>query len=153
MSLAEAIVDCADNYNVKSKTFKDPKAKSISTYRVENSNAKNYEIIKIDGCVFKSDETKCDYAMRLIEEKKIFFIELKGSDNNKGLEQLYQTIINTKKYFSSYKNQVRLIVSKAEAPRNLNQNLIAKIATLTGDVMNGKLKKFIKINNTYTEII
>jgi hypothetical protein len=25
MSLAEAIVDCADNYNVKSKTFKDPK--------------------------------------------------------------------------------------------------------------------------------
>ena len=91
--------------------------------------------------------------MRLKEEKKIYFIQLKGSDNNKGLEQLYQTIINTKKYFSSYKNQVRLIVSKAEAPRNLNQNLIAKIATLTGDVMNGKLKKFIKINNTYTEII
>jgi hypothetical protein len=47
-------------------------SKSISTYRVENSNAKNYEIIKIDGCVFKSDETKCDYAMRLIEEKKYF---------------------------------------------------------------------------------
>lgn len=153
MSLAEAIIDCADHYNVRSKTFTDPKAKSASSYKVENLSAKNYEVIKIDGCVFKSDETKCDYAMRVKDEKDIFFVELKGSDNNKGLEQLYQTIINTKDYFSGYKKQVRLIVSKAEAPRNLNQNLISKIAALTGDVMNGKLKRFIKTNNTYTEII
>lgn len=155
MNLGNIIKGCTKDYSDKRKTFVDPKEKSGSNYKVENFDETSYSMVEVDDCVFNSDLTKCDYAMICEKEKNkiVHFVELKGSDNNKGLNQIYETIYNTKQYFIGYKIKTRLIVTKAEAPRNLDQNLILKIARVTGDVMNGKSKNFIKTNNTFTETI
>jgi len=153
MSLKEKILACSTSFSDKRKTFYDPKALSDSNYKVENLKEKIYSLVKMDGCVFDSNETKCDFGMHLQDDNTIHFIELKGSDNNKGLMQLIETINNTKECYKGFNKKVRLIVSRAEAPRNLDQKLIDKIGVITDDIMNGKKKTFIKTNNTFTEYI
>lgn len=153
MRLSEKIQSCSNSFDDKRKTFYDPKAKSDSNYKVENNSNRKFSIIRFDDCVFDSKDTKCDYGMQIENDNAIHFIELKGSDNHQGLKQIYETILNTKAIFKDNAIKIRLIVSKAEAPRNLNQGLIDKIGEITRDRMNGKKKTFIKTNNTFTEHI
>ena len=153
MSLSEKIAACSVSFSDKRKTIVDKKAKSNSSYKIENPIEKEFKIIRFDDCVFDSSDSKCDFGMQVANESTIHFVELKGSDNNQGLKQLHQTLTDTKDYFFSHTRKVRLIVSRAEAPRNLDRNIIDKIATLTGDIMNGKKQHFIKANHSYTEII
>lgn len=149
MSLIEKIASCSRAYTDTRKTLSDPSAKSKSLYKIDNTHQKEFKVIRMDACVFHSNEAKCDYGMEV--DNTIHFIELKGSDNNQGLKQLYQTLLLTKDHYSNHTKKARLIVSRAEAPRNLDMLTIRKIAGIVGDTMNGSTNNFIKANNQFTE--
>jgi len=58
-----------------------------------NPNHNTYRAIQVDGCVFNAaDGQKCD---KLLESEKYadqYFVELKGGDSGKAVEQLEDTI-------------------------------------------------------------
>jgi hypothetical protein len=151
MSLSQKISACSSIYSDKLKILRDPKALSKSVYRIENNQRKEFKVIPIDSCVFDSRIDKCDFGLEV--ENTIHFIELKGKDNNKGLRQLHTTLTTTHDIFRSHVRKVRLIVSEAEAPRNLDQTTILKISRIVNDTLNSNKGHFIKTNNSFTEII
>lgn len=58
-----------------------------------NPSHNTYRAIQVDGCVFNAEDGhKCD---KLLESEKYadqYFVELKGGDSNKAVEQLKDTI-------------------------------------------------------------
>lgn len=64
-----------------------------------NDGRRQYERVRIDGCVITSDEPRCDDLLRCRRDNDNnspvildYFIELKGSDVAHALEQLIATI-------------------------------------------------------------
>lgn len=151
MSLSEKISSCSTIYSDKLKTLFDPKALSKSVYKIENNSKKEFKVIRIDRCVFDSKIDKCDFGLEV--DNAIHFIELKGKDNNKGLRQLHTTLTSTQDSFKNHVKKIRLVVSEAEAPRNLDKTTILKISTIVKDSLNSTKGHFIKTNKTFTEVI
>jgi hypothetical protein len=151
MNLADKIGACTQTFTVERKTLRDPKALSNSQYKISNPQGKEFSVVEIDRCVFDSNLSKCDYAVQLLQDKQICFIELKGSDNNKSLQQLYTTLVNTETIYKDYIKKVRLVVSKSEAPRFLDKKTIRAIAKIVNDPLNGPKGNFIRTNRSFTE--
>lgn len=112
--------------------LKDKKAKSKVCFTIKNDNSKSYNVIPFDDCVFqkvKYETEKCDYGVEI--ENKIYFIELKGSDNNKALKQILKTIESTKKCFKNYIYYARVVTSHKQELDNLDKITYKKIIKLT----------------------
>ena len=59
----------------------------------ENPDHNTYRAIQVDGCVFNSaDGQKCDNLLESEEYADQYFVELKGGDSNKAVEQLKDTM-------------------------------------------------------------
>ena len=59
----------------------------------ENPDHNTYRAIQVDGCVFSdADGHKCDNLLESEEYADQYFVELKGSDSSKAVEQLKETI-------------------------------------------------------------
>jgi hypothetical protein len=151
MSLFDKITSCSNRYTKKLDTIKDPKGASKSVYKIDNKEEIIYNMIEFDGCVFKNLIKKCDYGLDV--NNTIHFIELKGSDINSSLKQIYTTIVETKEIFKSHTKKVRIIVSSIKAPQNLDRITQRKISLLIGKTSSDKSNYFIIAKNSFTEII
>ena len=59
----------------------------------ENPDHNTYRAIQVDGCVFNAaDGQKCDKLLESEQYADQYFIELKGGDSSKAVEQLKDTI-------------------------------------------------------------
>ncbi len=59
----------------------------------ENPNHNSYLAIQVDGCVFSAaDGPKCDKLLESEMYADQYFVELKGGDTMKAVEQLKETI-------------------------------------------------------------
>lgn len=59
----------------------------------ENPDHNTYRAIQVDGCVFNAaDGHKCDNLLESEQYADQYFVELKGSDSSKAVEQLKDTI-------------------------------------------------------------
>ena len=58
-----------------------------------NPDNNTYRAIQVDGCVFKAEDGhKCDNLLEIEKYADQYFVELKGGDSNKAVEQLKDTI-------------------------------------------------------------
>ena len=58
-----------------------------------NPEHNTYRAIQVDGCVFNAEDGhKCDNLLESVEYADQYFVELKGGDSNKAVEQLKDTI-------------------------------------------------------------
>jgi hypothetical protein len=133
--------------NKKIDIIQDKKAKSKVKYIIENKNQSEYKIIPFDNGVFKeiqSKTEKCDFG--LVVENRVYFIELKGSDNNKALKQILETLKNTQSCFKKNEFCARVVTSNKQKPENLDKITESKIKKLTKN-------NLIISQNSYTEII
>ncbi|MCF6307631.1 MAG: hypothetical protein L3J09_06725 [Flavobacteriaceae bacterium] len=91
-----------------------------SIYRGINQNNKVVLKYKIDDCVYplNSKEIRCDYLLKA--NNNLFFIELKGSDVKKGLNQLIVSISNLKQYFEFNSINARIVTTRGLKPKRLN---------------------------------
>lgn len=133
------INECKVSKNNKKETLIDRGAKSKSKCLIENAHEKDYIVIEFENCVYKSiqNETKkCDYGIETTDD--IYYIELKGSDNNQGLKQLLITVENTRDCFKiPDSNKLKglysiLVVSQIEKPQNLDKITLKKLSKLIG---------------------
>ncbi len=91
-----------------------------SVYRLINSNNDRISIYEIDGCVYDagSRETRCDYLLNTGD--KLFFIELKGINVRKGLNQILTSIRKLKQYFNYDSINARIVTTRGQKPKRLN---------------------------------
>lgn len=76
--------------------------------KVASENGKRFEIdsnedftrIKIDGCLIPSQQVeKCDFGFVRHSNNEFYFVELKGKDINKAINQIISTISNFEENF------------------------------------------------------
>lgn len=106
---------------------------------VAEENGKKYELrndseipvrkIKVDKCLAQNErEKRCDFLMEVENLERVYFIELKGGDLNKAVNQIYSTIIYLKKEFINYRIEARIVGSK-DVPGFKNTPDYRKLAT------------------------
>lgn len=150
----ELVEGCKQSNRNKKNTLKDKRAKSKSKCLVENNREIEYNVIEFENCVYRNMQSaskKCDFGVET--DDSIFFIELKGSDNNTGLKQLLSTAKQTQKCFYTIddKNEKHvqkelhgiLVVSEKQKPENLDKITLRDLALLIR-------KKPIIVQDTFT---
>lgn len=135
------IDNCKVSKNNRRETLVDKGAKSKSKCLIENPNTGEYNIIEFENCVYKNNQQeakKCDFGIETKDD--IYYIELKGSDNNQGLKQLLSTVENTRYCFKKEENnRIKskklngiLVVTQTEKPENLDKITLKRLTILIG---------------------
>ena len=66
--------------------------------------------MKIDNCVFKQEDgIKCDYLFEVESKKQLFYVELKGSDIIKAINQIYETLKQTRSVYPGWVYEARVV--------------------------------------------
>ena len=91
---------------------------------IKNPHSFTIEIIKVDGCAITGNIQRCDYMLKITNHPDIqeYFIEFKGSDLSKALEQ----IINTCVTLSNNKGTKKGFIICNRSPENSTENQVLK---------------------------
>ncbi len=119
-------------------------------YQLNNTSGITLRKVKVDKCLPQNiGEKRCDFLMDIDNLKRVFFIELKGGDLNKAVNQIYSTIIYLKTEFKNYRMDARIVGSK-DVPQFKNtpdyKKLAKEVLPTKGTIERGT-------NNIYTESI
>lgn len=80
------------------------------TFQIKNDKKIEVACIRIDNCVFGvGDGIKCDYLFEVPEKKKLFYVELKGSDIIAGIRQIAETLKHTKEVYPGWVYEARIV--------------------------------------------
>lgn len=112
------------------------------TYVSDNSNRKAFIVYRVDDCLVRTG-IRCDYLLININERKAFFIELKGQDLIHAIEQIEKTIELLASNLSGYAINARVVLSKANTPDIRDTRLIKLQKKLK--ILNGNFVKSSKI--------
>ena len=116
--------------------FKD---KGHSTeYRYINQSSDHLAKYIVDGGLITDNGAKCDYLLLNCEKKQSYFIELKGSDIIRALEQIDRSIDLLKNDLSDFSFFARIVVTRINTT-NLEKNskflrLEKKVKSLKGNL-------------------
>lgn len=117
-------------------------------YEAENSSQKRVLKIHVDGELIK-DGLRCDYALNIFDEKKLYLIELKGCEKAHAFEQILETLRFFQERCSDYTYYPRIVLSKNTSP-NLKSPAEKRILAL---IKQGKCEKEIVKTIALTEKI
>jgi hypothetical protein len=123
----------------KTITLKD-KGGSNSTYICSNNYEKRIIVYIVDNGIIKSQTTaKCDFALYNAKEDVIYFIELKGSNYDRAIEQIESAINNLirNNHISINSVNARIVLTRAKAPQiNTTKEIKLKkiLATCKGNL-------------------
>lgn len=110
-----------------------------------NPDHNTYRAIQVDGCVFNAaDGQKCD---KLLESEKYadqYFVELKGGDSNKAVEQLKDTIDKMLPRLAGAKRMAFAVFSNTCPKNDTKRQAIEKSFKNMGIVI-----KFCRTGETY----
>jgi hypothetical protein len=85
-------------------------------YKAKNNQKKKVICYDIDGVMIVSESKKCDKALGIPDEEKLFLVELKGCDLKKASEQILATIQTLDEKISGYKVFGRIVCSRVPKP-------------------------------------
>ncbi|MFN8393189.1 MAG: hypothetical protein U0176_00795 [Bacteroidia bacterium] len=88
----------------------------------------------MDGCLI-ADHTvsKCDFAFYICPEKHFLFVELKGTDILKAIEQILVTIRHFRAKTTISKDSIRAFVISSAVPSGSNQKVRDAISLFKRD--------------------
>lgn len=112
-------------------------------YRLENNSQKFFCLVKVDGCLDNSQTThKCDFLLLQCEDKKAYFVELKGAKLDDAMKQIKDSIEKLKNNLNGFSYNARIVLSKQRTPDVKSSDLIKfekYIRQLGGDVKRGNI--------------
>ena len=120
------IVTCADKQCYTKYIYENESLDSLSKYRV-------------DGCLINDNDLKCDFLLINRTKKISYFVELKGSDLIKAVEQIDRSINVLHEYFKGYSIQARIVLTRVNTTDLKSIKLIRLENKLKK--MNGRLIK------------
>jgi len=84
------------------------------SFKIETNNKSNYCRIRIDDCIIESEkQKKCDYLFFESTRPVFIFVELKGRELEKAVEQIAQTVEFFKSELSQISKKKAYIVSSS----------------------------------------
>ncbi|WP_347068799.1 hypothetical protein [Flavobacterium sp. WV_118_3] len=113
--------------------------KSSTTYIYENNSSNKLTKYRVDGCLIDDHNSKCDFLLLNCDKKESYFVELKGSDLIKAVEQIDRSIDLLHSKFKDFSVNGRIVLTRVNTTDLKNSKLIRleqKIKRL-----NGNLKK------------
>lgn len=93
------IVTCVDN-------------KSSTKYIYDNDSLDELSKYHVDGCLINDDGSKCDFLLLNCTKEISYFIELKGSDLPKAIDQIDRSIDVLHKDFNSFSVEARIVLTR-----------------------------------------
>ncbi|NOT93616.1 hypothetical protein [Ferruginibacter sp.] len=120
------------------------------TYTLNNNSNVSVRKVKIDKCLAQNvNEKRCDFLFDTDELQRVFFVELKGGDLNKAVNQIYSTILYLKSEFRGFRIDARIVGSR-DVPEFKNtpdyKRLAKEVYATKGTIERG-------INKVYSETI
>ena len=123
-----------ENRNIVS--FKD---KGHSTeYRYKNQSSNNLAKYRVDGGLISDNDAKCDFLLLNCEQKQSYFIELKGSDISRAIEQIDRSIDKLKVDLPDFIFFARIVLSRVNTTNLKNTKLLKlekKVKSLKGNLI------------------
>ncbi|NET72818.1 MAG: hypothetical protein F6K62_18370 [Sphaerospermopsis sp. SIO1G2] len=124
---------CTDVFkNSDCKEFCDQREKIVvkdagnkQEYRVINKQHQEICKIRVDGCLIKEGE-RCDYLILSCEDKSAFFLELKGHDLQKALQQINSSIDKLGTEVKEFKLYARIVLNRNPTP-DINSSIEMKL--------------------------
>ena len=138
MSLDEKHKEYEDNRKIIVVRDKGEK----SEYRGNNDSEKLVAKYRVDGGLIE-DGKKCDYLLLDKNGSIAYFIELKGSDLIKAIEQIESTIPQIKGDIAEYKINARIVLTKQRTPDLIDskmRNFEGKIKKMGGTFKKANIK-------------
>ena len=135
--------------------FKDNRKECVAsengkTFKIENKTGLYIRKVKVYKCIPQNiGEGRCDFLMDVEECKKVYFIELKGGNLDKAVQQICDSIAYLKPEFTNYTFEARIVGSR-DSPDFLSSDNYRKLAKLILPT-NGKIRR--GTNKFYTESI
>ena len=99
------------------------------TFRIDKKGIATITKVKVDGCLIKTSQNKCDFVFVVEDTQDVIFVELKSEDVNHAYEQIVRTIEYFKGFVDLEKGQIEGCIVSSSLPRLANlkfQNLILK---------------------------
>jgi len=110
-----------------------------------NPDHNTYRAIQVDGCVFNAEDGhKCDNLLESVEYADQYFVELKGGDSNKAVEQLKDTIDKMQPRLSGAKRMAFAVFSNTCPKNDTKRQAIQKSLENKGIII-----KFCRTGETY----
>lgn len=110
-----------------------------------NPDHNTYRAIQVDGCVFNAaDGQKCDKLLESEQYADQYFVELKGGDSNKAVEQLKDTIDKLPPRLAGAKRMAFAVFSNTCPKNDTKRQAIEKIFKNRGIAI-----KFCRTGETY----
>jgi len=114
------------------------KDKGHSTeYRYKNQSSNHLAKYRVDGGLILDDGAKCDFLLLNCEQKQSYFIELKGSDIIRAIEQIDRSIDKLKADLSDFAFYARIVLSRVNTIDLKHTKLLRlekKVESLKGDL-------------------
>ncbi|MFQ3575773.1 MAG: hypothetical protein SNJ77_04990 [Cytophagales bacterium] len=95
---------------IKIVTCSDAKSNIKFTY--ENDSLDSLTKYKVDGCLINDEDPKCDFLLLNCTKSISYFVELKGSDLIKAIEQIESSINLLHKDFKDYSVEARIVLTR-----------------------------------------
>lgn len=110
-----------------------------STYQLDNPTRTKICKIKIDGCFITGPSPRCDYLLVACDSKIVIFVELKGSNLLRAIEQIDQTMTTLEQQTrGACSINARIVLSSFNAPNLKNHpsflGLIQRLKKRHGDL-------------------
>jgi len=107
-------------------------------YRYKNQRADYLAKYRVDGGLISDNGAKCDFLLLNCEQKQSYFIELKGSDIIRAIEQIDRSIDKLRNELSGFAFFARIVITRANTTA-LKNTKILKLEKKVKD-LNGNLK-------------
>ncbi len=130
---------CFDFIKERRKMVTCTDSRSPSKYIYENTSLDELSKYQIDGCLITDDGSKCDFLLLNCSKETAYFIELKGSDLIKAIEQISRSIDLLHRDFNTYSVEARIVLTRVNTTDLKNTQVIKLEKRLKK--LNGKLKK------------
>jgi hypothetical protein len=139
--------NCFEFVEQKNKVVTCTDRKSSTKYIYKNDSLDSLSKYRVDGCLINDDDSKCDYLLLNCTKEVSYFVELKGSDLIKAVEQIDRSIDILHKDFKEYSVEARIVLTRVNTTDLKSSKLIRLESKLKK--LNGKL---IKQTRQLTEI-
>ncbi len=136
---------CAEFENQNRKTVTCTDKRSSTSYLYSNKSLDELSNFRVDRCLINDNQNKCDFLLLNFTKKKSFFIELKGSDLIKAVDQINRSIDILHADFPNFSVNARIVLTRVNTTdlksikliklekrlQKLNGNLIKQSRILT----------------------
>jgi hypothetical protein len=106
-------------------------------YKYINQSASHLAKYRVDGGLISDSDAKCDFLLLNCEQKQSYFIELKGSDIIRAVEQIDRSIDMLKDKLSDFAFFARIVLTRVNTIDLKSSRLIKlekKVKSLQGNL-------------------